>query len=133
MKLHTLILGIVLIAVVGIYFTQDNSLSLGTYNTPESITMKTSGSVTVGPDTNVSVVATTSRRAYLRLENTLDATAAVYCEANNDADATSIEGILLGTTTPAYEFTANRGNLYAGTINCTSVASSTLLVTEFVY
>jgi hypothetical protein len=103
-------------------------------NTPTYSNANTSSVVTVGPQENVRVVATTSRRSYLRLQAGTGI-ADAYCEAQADAPATSGEGIMIGTTTSAtynvYEFTADKGNLYTGSLRCTASASTTLLVTEF--
>ena len=102
-------------------------------NGPTHLDNKVSNNVEIGPDEDNRLVATTSKRTYLSIMSEGDGGVPVYCEADADVAATAGEGIKLSTSTSMiYEFTANKGNLYVGSVRCTATASTTVLVQEFV-
>lgn len=87
--------------------------------------------VQVGPQQNIRVVATTTNRNFLRLEN--DTLAAdVYCSADGDKIAVSGEGIKLSSSTPGSPFFEFDESLpYDGSVRCTAVASTSVSIVEY--
>lgn len=129
-----IIIGIVVVALIGGYFMFSGNFAGGgaITNAPTYTDNNVSNNVEIGPDEDNRLVATTSRRSYLSVTSEGNGNVPVYCEANADAAATTQEGIKLATSTSMmYEFTANRGNLYVGSVRCTATASTTVLVVEF--
>lgn len=122
------------VAVVAFTFISGSSASIGgvVANTPTHTVASVSSTDEVGPQENVRVVATTSRRSYLLLTSEGDGNVPVYCEGDQDKAATSGEGVRLSTSTDmSFEFSADKGNLYVGSVRCTATASTTLLIVEY--
>ena len=121
-------IGMILIAS---FFITNKTDASGWYTGP-ALTATTASIITVGPDTNVQISATSSR-SYLLVERD-NSVAAVYCNANGDAYAsTTVTGgvsFKLATTTgEKYEFDLDT-NSYDGAVRCTATASTTLIVFE---
>lgn len=126
------IAGVIIGALIVGSFAVVYFANAGGYYTAPAQSAKQDSVVTVGPDTNVQVAASTSR-AYLRIEND-DANYDIYCSADGDAPATSGEGIKLASSTNAggtaiYEISLDV-NGYDGAVRCTSLASTSLLIYE---
>lgn len=111
-------------------------------NVPTFLSAATSSAIIVGPENSVQVVATSSRRSYLYLSLTgfnsiLNASTTVgfgdvFCRADSDNFSAMNIGIRLSaSSTPFYEFTSSKGNLYTGGVRCSSRASTTISVTEY--
>ena len=131
---NKIMIGIVAVALIGGYFTFTNNSSIGGVitNAPTYKDSNVSNNIDIGPDEDNRLVSTTSRRSYLLITSEGNGNVPVYCEASADVPATTQEGIKLSTSTSMmYEFTADRGNLYVGSVRCTATASTTVLVTEF--
>ena len=93
-----------------------------------AITANVSTTTSVGPQTNIQILASSSR-SYAAI-TTDNPTIAVYCNANGDiAASATIASFKLGTTTPMYEFSIEK-NPYDGAIRCHASASTTLIVYE---
>ena len=129
---------IAIIVVIGMAFVlgmafESNDANLGGADSLPPIVAASSTAVEVGPDENVQVIASSSRRSYLYIaSDELIIDIPVYCRADGDKLAAVNQGIKLSTTTSmVYEFTEDRGNMYGGAVRCTSAASSTLLVHEY--
>ena len=135
--LQTIILT-ALVVVLGFIFVpqlKDKTLGGSAVNVPTFESAATSSAVTVGPQQNIQIVATTSSRSYLLLTNGSASTTdshAIFCRADYDKAAVANQGIKLSSTTGmTYEFTADKGNLYVGAVRCTAAASTTLLLHEY--
>ena len=137
--LLTVIATAVIVGIGMLVITNDSSIGGLVSNSPTYTSANTSTGIEVGPQENVRVVATTSARSYLLLQHSGYSIDPIFCEADSDKAATALQGIQLGalaiagsgTTTTAYEFSGDKGNLYVGSIRCTATASTTLLITEF--
>lgn len=121
----------VVVVICGLFIinaTQANS----TFTLP-ALTAKTNTIVTVGPDTNVQVLATTSDRAYAYFARE-NGVAAVYCNANGDQYAsTTLPAVsfkLSTTSGEVYEMYLEK-NPYNGAVRCTASASTTIIVSEY--
>ena len=132
---NKIIIGIIVVVLIGGYFMFSNNFSGGGFaGSILPLSANISSSVEIGPDEDNRVFASSTRRVYASLM-VIEAPgiSAVYCEANGDAAATSGEGILLASTTSRlYEFTSDKGNLFAGSLRCTATASTTVLIQQFI-
>jgi hypothetical protein len=92
--------------------------------------------VAIGNQASTRIVATSSRRAFVRIQQPINATNTVSLIANADAPATTATGLQLtaATTTspiPYMEFGLNTDMNYTGSITgITNTGSSTVLVTQ---
>lgn len=102
-------------------------------------TSPTSTIITVGGDVSTRVLATTSRRAYIRIQQPANATSTVYVALNGDVPAATSTGISLtqSTTTspvPYVEFGLDTNNPYVGSVTVrSSSGSSTITLSGCVY
>ena len=119
------ILGAIIVAaLIAANFATAN----GPFTMPNIVANK-SEAVTVGPDTNVQILASTSRSYALITRDSVEA--AVYCNANGDTQAsTTAASFKLSTSTgETYEIHVEK-NPYDGAVRCYASASTTLLVYE---
>lgn len=121
-------IGVILVAS----FALINRTDASGYYTAPAVTATTASIVTVGPQTDVQISATSSR-SYLLVERD-NGVAAVYCNANGDRSAsTTVTGgvsFKLSTSTgESYEIELDK-NGYDGALRCTATASTTLIVFE---
>ena len=104
----------------------------GSYFTAPALTANKSQRVTVGPQSNIQILASTSR-TYAMVTRDIG-NAVVYCNANGDrfASTTATGGVsfkLSTSTGETYEF-GLENNPYDGAVRCTATASTTLIVFE---
>lgn len=98
----------------------------------------TNSTIAIGPSNSVSIVGTSSRRAYVRLQlnelATGAATSTVFLQFN-DQDATVNSPVRLATSTNVFEAGLNTDFNYVGAIKAinSGSASTTLLVTDCVF
>lgn len=134
-----LVLGLALSAyiVVGMHnVAYGNSITGG--DDASACNTNTVTSVVVGNQLSTNVVATTSRRAYVRIELPTDtmgvATNTVAISLNNGNAATAVTGRILSTSTPSMTLGLNTELPYTGTITAlTSTGSTTVKVTNCIY
>lgn len=128
------ILAITLIVISGLFSGKEAGAATADIQTTFQ-SAATSSAITVGPQQNIQVVASSSLRTYLYISNeaTSSGSSNIYCNPNADKPAGLGTGIKLGTSTTQtyYEFASYRGNLYVGGLRCTSAASTTMTVVEF--
>lgn len=126
LSISGVIVGAIIVAAFAFsMFAQANS----TFTYP-NLTANKNTVVTVGPDTNVQILATTSR-AYANIARE-GLVAAVYCNGNGDqaANASTAVTFKLSTTTgEVYEYFLEK-NPYDGAVRCTASASTTIIVSE---
>jgi len=120
--------GVLLAIVLGYAFLAQ---ATGTY-TLGAVRAQTAAIVTVGPDTNVQVLASSSR-SYALIQRD-GSQAAVYCNGNGDAGASTTAtggtSFKLSTSTgESYEYHLEK-NPYSGAIRCTATASTSVIVYE---
>lgn len=104
----------------------------GSYFISPAISASKSQRVTVGPQSNVQILATGTRSYAQITRDTLNA--AVYCNANGDrlASTTVTGGVSFKLSTSSgevYEFGLEK-NPYDGAVRCTATASTTIIVFE---
>lgn len=80
------------------------------------------GSIQVGPQNSVRVLATSTARTFAELS----ATTTVYCNLSDVAASNNGGGVALGLGQP---FIISSQNLYVGSLQCEAPASTTLSVT----
>lgn len=130
-SLITFIVGLIAMALIAIGI-QIQSADAGGYIVSPALSASKAQRVTVGPQTNVQVLASTSRSYAQITRDTLNA--AVYCNANGDryASTTATGGLsfkLSTSTGEVYEFGLEK-NPYDGAVRCTATASTTIIVYE---
>jgi hypothetical protein len=101
-------------------------------------TTSTVTAVSVGNQVSSRVIATSSSRAFLRIQQVRDAagvaTTTVALSLDEDAAATFNNGITLSTSTPYIDLGTNTTLPYTGAVQAiTNTSSTTLRVTECVY
>lgn len=131
MNIHAPIayLSIITIVLAGLIFLGFQANANGIY-TIAALTAKKSQQVTVGPDSNIQVLATTTSRSYASIgrDNQI---AAVYCTANGDIHASAANASFkLATNTVNIHEIHLEKNPYDGAVRCTASASTTLNVYE---
>lgn len=80
--------------------------------------------VGVGPGLTTRVLSTSTARVYAYL-SAASSTVPIYCNLSDSAATIGGSGITIGTSTP---YTIDAMNLYTGSIQCVSPASTTLSV-----
>lgn len=126
------IIGIVITVLVISFLYFLNAGTGGYANILLPIGASVSTAIDVGPDQDIQILATSSSRTYVSLMTAGEGGAVVYCEANSDIAATSGEGVAIASTTALlYEWTSDKGNLFSGALRCTSTATSTMFVQQF--
>jgi hypothetical protein len=130
-----LILGIA--AAIAVSFSAHSAIAGGfATSASQQCTTSTVTAVTVGNQVSTRIVATSSRRALVRIEQPANATNTVTLSLNSDIAATAGNGLQLtpATTTspvPLMDFGLNADLNYTGSIQAiTNTGSSTLLVTQ---
>ena len=98
-------------------------------------TARHSDSVSVGPQEDIQVSASSSGRTYLALQyDTTSVGVDVWCNADQDNAATVGEGVLIASTTDdggKHVWSFATGNPYQGGVRCTASATTTILRTEY--
>lgn len=139
MKLETGVVAILIVALIGavLYATRDTTaFGSGTNGgaLADACTSVSSAKVAIGHQQSTNVVATTSNRAYVMIEQPTNATNTVSIVMNNGVAATTINGIQLTpatTSSPVSSITLglNTDNPYTGTVTAiTDVGSTTVNV-----
>lgn len=115
---------VLIVAALSIFFIRFGTAKADSGTLPATIpTMDVNTSIGVGP-TNTRILATSTARLYARISDA-SSTNPVFCNLS-DAPAVSGSGLVLSTTTPT--FTIDYSDLYTGSLNCVSVASTTLSI-----
>lgn len=122
----------------GFAFFSATTVKAGGFATSASqvCTTSTVTAVAIGNQASTRIVATSSRRAFVRIQQPINATNTVSLIANADAPATTVTGLQLtaATTTspvPFITFGLNTDFNYTGSITgITNTGSSTVLVTQ---
>lgn len=127
------VIGLVFLSAWGIFLERDSSsgiLGRTVTNAPTHTVAQSELTDECGPQENVQLVATTSKRSYLYVGKADGDGIIVSLGADNDNLAVVNEGAQVGSTTP-YEFSADKGNLYVGGVRCTASASTTVSVVQY--
>lgn len=143
-KYIKIVLGVVvigIIAIIGILFQKDATFGGGAGQTAYSCSV-TSTIATVGKDILTgNILATSSRRAWARIQVPQNATNTIFLSFDEGAQAVLNQGMALNTanlsgasSTPFIEFGLNTSFPYTGTVKgLSNNGSSTVLTTECVY
>ncbi len=126
------IAGVIVGAIIVAAFALSSFADAGGYFTAPAISATKASIITVGPDTNIQISASSSR-AYMLIQRETPI-ASVYCNANGDriASTTVAGGVsfkLSTSTGESYEFELDR-NGYDGAVRCTATASTSITVFE---
>ncbi len=125
------IAGIVALVLIALYSGNTPSFgnSINGGSDADACTTVSVSSVAVSSSGSTNLVATTSNRAYVRLELPKDAfgvaTNTVAVSFNNGAAASASTGSILSTTTPVLEFGLNTLFPYTGTVTASSSVGGT--------
>lgn len=119
-------------------FVAYNSRTAVADNTSLNCTTSSITAVAVGNQLSTQVLATSSNRAYARIQEVRNAaggaTTTPSLSFNEDVPATAGNGLQLSTSTPTIDFGLNTDFPYIGAVQAiTDTSSTTLRVTECTY
>lgn len=144
MNKNLIIVGIIVFIVVGSWFlsgynSQTGNVGGGDGFIASSCTTGTSTAVAIGHQYSEDIIGTSSRRAFVSIQQPVNATNTVSISLRQGARAvtnhgTSLHSAIFGTTTQPFIVGLNTDLPYTGTITArTNAGSSTVLVMECNY